>query len=194
MTVFSGACGWSENCGRFGGSTWYWRIRPDPRARPIERGLSWRLHRTGMATARSLRLAFRPAPRFELNRSPQRDLGETLSDVACTRVVSPIGGTLRAGALPETEIRQGSVMATLLANEAITISHIAYLGHIADTGPGSMHNKIGRRVSSSPRGRSISSSPASASTTSPDSRSAGRSPASTSFTMVRRLTSSPIST
>ena len=32
-------------------------------------------------------------------------------------------------------------MATLFANEAITISHIAYLGHIADTGPGSMHHR-----------------------------------------------------
>ena len=32
-------------------------------------------------------------------------------------------------------------MATLFANEAITISHIKYLGSIADTGPGNMHNK-----------------------------------------------------
>jgi len=32
-------------------------------------------------------------------------------------------------------------MVTLVANEAITTAHIAYLGHIADTGPADLHNK-----------------------------------------------------
>ena len=64
-------------------------------------------------------------------------------------------------------------MATLLANEAITISHIAYLGGIADTGPGSMHNKTADGSRLHPGAEAISSSPASASTTPTDSPTSG---------------------
>src|SRR5882724_2453417 len=56
-----------------------------------------------------------------------------------SRVV-PLVGTARAkrgSPNPGYE----SDMTTLVANEAVTKAHMAYLGHIADTGPGSMHDK-----------------------------------------------------